>query len=171
MNGRLAMLLALIGAGACGVMSAGTASAQEADEVIGDVEISFDVGDVDPDTGEWSIEVVEVSGDLEDGQEFTVELTGTGAEVVWSATQAYTAPVTRIRVTEPIGVGEVTGAGVSQGITAVAGVQIEPPTVDFSASAGGGGGQLALSMVMAVLLVAIVFRTPLPSATTQRWTK
>jgi hypothetical protein len=153
------------------LVPASAASAQQDDEVIGDVEISFDVGDVDPATGEWPIEAVEVAGDLEDGREFTVELTGAGNEVVWSGTQPFTAPVTRIPVTEPVGVGEVTGAGVSQGITAVEGVQIQPPTVDFSASGSGGGGQLALSMVMAVLLVAIVFRTPLPSATTQRWTK
>jgi hypothetical protein len=33
----------------------------------------------------------------------------------------------------------------------------------------GGAGQLALSMVIAVVFVAILFRTPLPSATTQRW--
>jgi hypothetical protein len=68
-------------------------------------------------------------------------------------------------------VGEVGSAGVSQALTVVGGVQIEPPTVDYGASGGGGGGQLALSMVMAVLLVAIVFRTPLPSSSTQRWTK
>ena len=59
----------------------------------------------------------------------------------------------------------------SQGITVVGGVQIEPPEIEWKAGGGGGGGQLALSMVMAVLLVAIVFRTPLPSASTQRWTK
>lgn len=33
----------------------------------------------------------------------------------------------------------------------------------------GGAGQLALSMVIAVIFVAILFRAPLPSATTQRW--
>lgn len=33
----------------------------------------------------------------------------------------------------------------------------------------GGAGQLALSMVIAVVFVAILFRTPLPSASTQRW--
>ena len=36
-------------------------------------------------------------------------------------------------------------------------------------SALGGAGQLALSMVIAVIFVAILFRAPLPSATTQRW--
>jgi hypothetical protein len=139
--------------------------------VIGNVDISFDIGDVDAATGEWTIDAVEVTGELVDGQDFTVELTGPDDAVVWSATETYSAPLTRIPVTEPLLVNEVAGAGVSQGITEVAGVQIEPPKIDFGASGSGGGGQLALSMVMAVLLVAIVFRTPLPSASTQRWTK
>jgi hypothetical protein len=112
-----------------------------------------------------------VSGDLEDGRDFTVELTGEDGEVVWSATQPFTAPVTRIEVTTPVTVNEVVDAGVSQGIAVVGGVQIEPPLLEWKGGGGGGGGQLALSMVMAVLLVAIVFRTPLPAATSQRWTK
>jgi hypothetical protein len=56
-----------------------------------------------------------------------------------------------------------------------------PPTVEGDVTAApdaplpqqgsglGGAGQLALSMVIAVVFVAILFRTPLPSATTQRW--
>jgi len=148
------------------------ASAQdEGDEIIGNVEISFDVGEFDPVEEDWTIDVVEVSGELQDGVDFTVELTGEDGEVVWSATERFTAPVTRIDVTTPVTVGAVVDAGVSQGITAVAGVQIEPPVLEWKGGGGGGGGQLALSMVMTVLLVAMVFRTPLPSATTQRWTK
>jgi hypothetical protein len=150
--------------------SASAAAAQE-DEVIGDVDISFDVGDVDPADGDWHIEVVEVSGDLEAGQDFTVELTDVDGAVLWTATAVYTEPITRIEVTEDVFVGEVASAGVEQGLTIVGGVQIEPPVVEWSAGGGAGGGQLALSMVMAVLVVAIVFRTPLPSASTQRWTK
>lgn len=159
-------------AGVCLVVLPSTAaSAQE--EPGGAVDISFDVGEFDEAAGDWTIDVVEVSGDLEDGQEFTLELTGSDGEVVWSATEAFDGPVTRITVTEPVTVGEVAGAGVSQAQppAVVGGVQIEPPIVDWGASGSGGGGQLALSMVMAVLLVAIVFRTPLPSASTQRWTK
>jgi hypothetical protein len=145
------------------------AGAQE-DDVIGGVDISFDVGELDPAAGDWTIDAVEVSGELEE-REFTVELTDADGEVVWSATVAFTAPVTRIPVTDVVTVGEIAGAGVSQGITVVGGVQIEPPAVDWKGGGGGGGGQLALSMVMTVLLVAIIFRTPLPSATSQRWTK
>jgi hypothetical protein len=164
-----ATLVAVLGWAMVLVLAA-PASAQDPG-VIGNVDVSFDVGEVDAATGDWTIDAVEVTGELVDGQEFTVELTDADGGVMWSATETYTAPVTRIPVTEPVSVGEVAGAGVSQGITEVAGVQIEPPQVDFGASGSGGGGQLALSMVMAVLLVAIVFRTPLPSASTQRWTK
>jgi len=139
--------------------------------VIGKVDISFDVGDVDSATGTWQIDAVKVAGDLEEGQDFTVELTDADGAIVWTATETYTAPVTRIPVTDRVSVDEVAAAGVSQGITQVEGVQIEPPQVDWRAGGGAGGGQLALSMVMAVLLVAIVFRTPLPSSSTQRWTK
>ena len=35
----------------------------------------------------------------------------------------------------------------------------------------GGAGQLALSMVIAVVFVAILFRAPLPAATSVRWRK
>jgi hypothetical protein len=68
-------------------------------------------------------------------------------------------------------VSEVANASVEQGLTVVEGVQIEPPVVEWGAGGGAAGGDLALSMVLAVLLVAMVFRTPLPSASTQRWTK
>ncbi|MFL6205232.1 MAG: hypothetical protein ACJ739_07750 [Acidimicrobiales bacterium] len=152
------------------VGASGVAAAQDG-ELVGDVQISFDVGDLDPRAGDWTIDAVEVSGDLEDGQEFTLVLTKADGAELWSSTQEFTGPVTRIEVSRPLTVADVASAGVEQGLTEVAGVQIEPPTVDYGASGGGGGGQLALSMVMAVLLVAIVFRTPLPSASTQRWTK
>lgn len=155
-------------AGVCLVVLPSTAaSAQE--EPGGAVDISFDVGEFDEAAGDWTIDVVEVSGDLVDGQEFTVELTDAQGEVVWSATEDFTDPVTQIPVATTVTVGEVASAGIAQDVIDV--VQIEPPTVEWGASGGGGGGQLALSMVMAVLLVAIVFRTPLPSATSQRWTR
>ena len=167
--GRVVVLIA--SACVAVVVTTATAASAQDGELIGDVEINFDVGDFDDTAGDWTIDVVEVSGDLEDGQEFTVELTDSDGEVVWSATEAFDGPVTRIPVTEPITVGEVAAAGVSQAPTEVGGVQIEPPIVEWGAAGGGGGGQLALSMVLAVLLVAIVFRTPLPSSSTARWTK
>ncbi|MGH9086000.1 MAG: hypothetical protein ACRDYW_11140 [Acidimicrobiales bacterium] len=150
-------------------LGAPMASAQE--PAIGEVDITFDVGEYDPARNDWTIDVVQVTGDLEEGQPFTVEIYGAGDEVLFSATQPYTSPATRIDVTATVAVGEVESAGVSQPLTVVAGVQVERPEVDWSTSGGGGSGQLALSMVMAVIIVAIVFRTPLPSASTQRWTK
>ena len=140
-------------------------------EVLGDVDITFDLGDVDPASGDWTIATVIVSGDLADGQEFTVVLTDANDDEVWSATQEFTAPITEIPVTDRITVGDVANASVEQGLTVVGGVQIEPPVVEWGAGGGAAGGDLALSMVLAVLLVAMVFRTPLPSASTQRWTK
>ena len=149
----------------------GAAPATAQEEPIGNVDITFDVGDYDPARNDWTIEVVQVTGDLEEGQPFTVEVYGEGDEVLFTATQPYTSPATRIEVTATVAVGDVERAGVSQAITEVGGVVIDRPEVEWSTSGGGGSGQLALSMVMAVIIVAIVFRTPLPSASTQRWTK
>lgn len=151
------------------LMSARPASAQE--EPLGNVDITFDVGGFDATLGDWAVEVVEVTGDLADGQPFTAELTGADGRVLWSSTQAFTAPTMRIDVVPPVAVGAVAAAGVSQPQTIVAGVQVERPEVTWSAAGGGGSGQLALSMVMAIIVVAIVFRSPLPSASTQRWTR
>lgn len=137
------------------------------------VEITFDVGDFDGEQGDWPITVVYVSGDMEDGQPFTVELTGEDGSVVWSGTETFTAPITTVAVDRFVAVGAVVEAGISQAIPEVAGDVVERPAPEvLSQGAGGGGsGQLALSMVLAVILVAIVFRTPLPSQTSQRWTK
>lgn len=152
------------------VLSPAVASAQE-EPVIGSVEISFDVGSFDAELDDWGIEVVIVSGDIEVGVPFTVELRGEADAVVWTATQAFTGSPMRIPVDPPIAVGAVTSAGVSQPQPIVGGVQVERPPVEWSASGGGGSGQLALSMVLAVIVVAVVFRTPMPSASTQRWTR
>jgi hypothetical protein len=151
-------------------LAPGTAHAQDS-ELIGDVSISFEVGELDPTAGDWTIDAVEVSGELEEGREFTITLLNAGGGTVWTGSAAYTDPITTIEVSEPVFVGEVASAGVEQGITVVGGVQIEPPIVEWSAGGGAGGGDLALSMVLAVFLVALVFRTPLPSATVARWTK
>jgi hypothetical protein len=57
--------------------------------------------------------------------------------------------------------------------TEVVGERLERDEVEIlgGASGGSGSGQLALSMILAIVVLAIVFRTPLPSASTQRWTK
>lgn len=151
---------------------AAPAGAQESSDERG-VEITFDVGDFDGDEGDWPITVVYVAGDMEDGEPFTVELLDEDGAVLWSATEAFTAPITTVTVEPFVAVGEVAEAEVSQAVAAVAGAVVERPPAEVlrQGAGGGGGGTLALSMVLAVVLVAIVFRTPLPSASTQRWTK
>lgn len=172
---RRALISLLISATVLGVaallINAAPASAQEADEVLGEVDISFVVGEYDPALDDWAVTAVEVSGDLEDGRPFTVTVTGAGGEELWAATQAFDAPVMQIPVNPVVGVGEITAAGVSQPLVEVGGAVVERPQVDWSRAGGGGSGQLALSIILAILVVAIVFRTPLPSATSQRWTK
>ena len=165
------VLLLFVVAGLALVSAAAPAAAQDGAE--GDVEITFDTGDFDSEQGDWPITVVYVSGEMQAGEPFTVELTGADGAVLWSATEIFTAPTTTFAVVPFVPVGAVTGAGVSQAVAEVAGDTVErrPPEVLSQGAGGGGGGTLALSMVLAVVLVAIVFRTPLPSASSQRWTK
>lgn len=54
----------------------------------------------------------------------------------------------------------------------VEGAQVVRPHVAWSAAGGGAGkAQLALSMVLAIIVVAVLFRTPLPSTSSERWTR
>lgn len=137
------------------------------------VTIEFDVGDFDAEQGDWPVTVVYVSGDLAPGEAFTVELRDDGGEVVWSGSDTFDGSTTALAVDGFVAVGDVTEAAISQSIPAVAGDVVTRPVPEVlqQGSGGGGGGQLALSMVVAVILVAILFRSPLPSASTQRWTK
>ena len=164
-------VLGLVVAVAALLGGAGPAAAQ--DEGERDVEITFDTGAFDSEQEDWPITVVYVTGDMDDGEPFTVQLTGEDGAVLWSATEVFTAPTTTVSVVPFLPVGAVTGAEVSQAVTQVAGDRVErhPPEVLSQGAGGGGGGTLALSMVLAIVLVAIVFRTPLPSASSQRWTK
>ena len=153
------------------VLGAVPAGAQESEER--DVEITFDTGDFDAEAGDWGVTVVYVSGDMEDGVPFTVELYGDGDTVLWSGTEDFTEPTTAVAVDQFVAVGEVVEAGISQALPEVAGVidQRQEVEVQRQGAGGGGGGALALSLVLAVVLLAILFRTPLPSAVSQRWTK
>lgn len=137
------------------------------------VVIEFDVGDFDAEEGDWPVTVVYVTGDLEPGEAFTVELRGDGGEVVWSGSDTFDGSTTALSIDDFVAVGDVTEAAISQSVPAVAGDVVTRPVPEVlqQGSGGGGGGQLALSMVVAVILVAILFRSPLPSASTQRWTK
>jgi hypothetical protein len=69
-----------------------------------------------------------------------------------------------------VAVGDIASAGISQRLPVVAAEQVVPE-VNHTTEGGGGSGQLALSMVVIIALVALVFRTPLPSASTARWTR
>lgn len=148
------------------------AGAQDTDEDRS-VEITFDVGDFDSERGDWAITVVHVTGEMEPDQTFTVELLDDDGVVLWSGADTFTAPTTSISVLPFVAVGDVAGTSISQTLPEVLGEAVErvPAEVLSQGAGGGGGGTLALSMVLAVVLVAIVFRTPLPSASTQRWTK
>jgi len=161
----VAIMLVIVGVAA-------PAGAQTADEERG-VTIEFDVGDFDAEEGDWPVTVVYVTGDLEAGQAFTVELRGPSGDVVWSGTDTFDGSTTSLAVEEFVAVGDVTEAAISQALPDVAGDVVTRPVPEVlqQGGGGGGGGQLALSMVVAVILVAILFRSPLPSATTQRWTK
>ena len=169
MSARRAMIV-LIAASTI-LIGASSAGAQESEER--SVEITFDTGDFDAGEGDWSITVVYVSGDMEDGVPFTVELYGEDDTVLWSGTEDFTEPTTAVAVDRFVAVSEVVEAGVSQALPEVAGQIDERQRVEVQrqGAGGGGGGALALSLVLAVVLLAILFRTPLPSAVSQRWTK
>jgi len=240
--------------------AAAPASAQTAREV----DIDFEVGDFDSARKDWPIVAVEVSGDLDGGQSFTVELRDGAGGVLWSGSASFQPPTTTIDVDDFVAVGDVeeaalvqrrAGGGASPTTTEPTPTTQPPPTttptdpvdptdppdppdptdppdvdpvdepavegdvvtrpvrtppddpevgdeddpIPEEAAAGGtppgappsvggdvvdrpdqlpqqgngagGAGQLALSMVIAVVFVAILFRTPLPSATTVRWRK
>jgi hypothetical protein len=168
MRARL-LTVALACLALCGMAAPAGAQASDSDTV----QVTFDVGDFDGDRGDWPVTVVYVAGDLAEGEPFTVVLTGDDGTVLWSGTDRFTGPVTSVAVDRFVPVGDVVEAGISQSQPEVAGDVVErpPPEVLSQGAGGGGSGQLALSMVLAVILVAIVFRTPLPSQTSQRWTK
>jgi hypothetical protein len=182
------------------------ASAQEAEDEVRAVEISYEIGDFDGERGDWPIVAVEVRGQLDTEQAVTVELWGAD-ERLWMGTVSVTPPVTRLEVVPFVAVGDLVEVGIWQQLTPVESIEILPPDAPEppaepedevveeeaeelaptevegeqverdgveilgGASGGSGSGQLALSMILAIVVLAIVFRTPLPSASTQRWTK
>jgi hypothetical protein len=175
------------------------------------VSIEFDVGDHDAARGDWPITVVRVSGDLDVGELFVVELRDGDGAVLWAGEAVYRPPTTSVAVDQFVAVGDVEEAAIGQRLPPTtlpapdepeAPVPIEEPEVAREVvtmpdppqeavsptprvrgdvvtrpepvpqgNGFGGAGQLALSMVIAVVFVAILFRTPLPSATTMRWRK
>jgi hypothetical protein len=197
------------------LVAAGPAAAQSERGV----SIEFDVGDHDAAQGDWPITVVRVSGDLDVGELFVVELRDGAGAVLWAGQADYQPPTTSVTVDRFIAVGDVEEAAIGQRMPAttlppdpvdpdevddpdvagdvvtippplsgdpfdqaiaqasptpgVRGDMVTQPSPDVVQQGSGlsGAGQLALSMVIAVVFVAILFRTPLPAATTQRWRK
>ncbi len=134
------------------------------------VDVSLEIGDYDSGRRDFLVKAVEVRGGLRDEVEFTVELKGSGGRVLWSATRAFAPPSMRIEVDTPVGVRDVTSTGVSQAAIPLE-VEVVPPDAPSAMEGTGGSGQLTLSMVVTIIVVAVVFRSPLPSAQTSRWTK
>jgi hypothetical protein len=118
---------------------------------------------------DWPIDALIVSGDMDDNTTLTVTVKGEGGRVIWTDAIQYFNPSTRVPVTG-VGVGDVQAVEVSSALVAGAVIQaqLEEPSVP-----GGGGstGQVATSMSLVIIVAVILFRTPLPAAATQRWTK
>jgi hypothetical protein len=134
------------------------------------VRISFDTGGFDAGNDRFLIEAVVVEGGLREGEDFTVELRGAGGGVLWSATRAYNPPSTRIELDAPVAVNAVDSAAVFQAELPTV-VEAVPPQAPAAMEGSGGSGQLTLSMVVTMIVLLVVFRSPLPSAQTSRWTK
>jgi hypothetical protein len=217
MRGSLFRCTVLASTAALWVMAPSAAAAQAPAER--DVRIEFEVGDFDAARSDWPITEVLVSGDLDVGETFVVELRDGDGGVIWAGEDEYSPPQTVVEVDRFVAVGDVEEAAIGQrmplpvepapeiepavvpvppqepevaaAVTTIAPDDPEPvvvpqdpaPSPDVAAdvvtrpdaplpqqgSGLGGAGQLALSMVVAVVFVAILFRTPLPAATTQRW--
>ena len=167
---RVRVLVSLLGAVGALLSMAAPAAAQ--DEPAGTVDISFEIGPYDTELDDFPLSAVVVTGDLEEGKDVTIDVKGSGGRVLWSGTAPFRAPSTTIPVDDLVSVGDIASAGVGQARDpVVAGVVIEPPEVFHAAGGATGSGQLALSMVVIIALFAILFRAPLPSATTQRWVR
>jgi hypothetical protein len=154
------------------LVSASPAGAQTDEERRAD--IAFDVGDFDVDLGDWTIDSVEVAGELVEGEAVTVELADEDGIVVWTGTASFTPPVVRLPVDRVVAVRDVAEARLAQDLPVeVAGdvVQGRQAQVLSQGAGGGGSGELALSLVLAMFFLAILFRTPLPSAVSERWTR
>jgi hypothetical protein len=144
----------------CIVVGAAAPAGAQQQDGDGDVQIEFETGDFDGERGDWSISVVHVTGSgLDAGQPLTLEL--------------MSATTTSFTVVPFVAVQDVFRAAISQPLPEVAGDVVDRQEVEVrrQGAGGGGGGALALSMVLAVVLMAILFRTPLPSQVSQRWTK
>jgi hypothetical protein len=97
-----------------------------------------------------------------------VVLTGKGGRALWTKTATFDAPVTTLTV-EGVVVHDVEQAGFNS--TAVLGELVVPDLEKPTSSGGGSSGQVATSMTLVIIVAVILFRTPLPAAASQRWTR
>jgi hypothetical protein len=181
-----------------GFLAASPAAAQDAS--VGDVrsvEISYEVGPYDPASQDWGIVAVVLRGDLDPDEPVNVELWAEGQRL-WAGITRVTAPETRLPVDDFVAIGDLVEVGIWQPLAPaedfvilspdlpepppnepavepaaeVGGIRVPEATDEvLGRTAGGGSGQLALAMILVAIVLVIVFRTPLPSATSQRWTK
>ncbi len=149
---------------------AGAQESEATPDEPGAADISIEIGAYDGGRHDFLVKAVVVRGELREDVDFTVELRGNGGRVLWSATRTYPGGSLRIEVDVPVGVGDVTSTGISQAAIPLE-VEVVPPDAPSAVEGTGGSGQLTLSMVVTIIVVAVVFRSPLPSAQTSRWTK
>lgn len=170
---RLEVRLALgfVAAVAVLLFAAPNVAAQEASTTTAGLprsaDVGIEVGDFDDALGDWPVTAVSVTGEIDEGVVFTVTLKGSNG-VLWTGSAEYTEPLTTLPVTG-VGVGEVVSAEL--GSTLVLGQLILPELEDQLQGGGGSTGQVATSMALVIIVAVILFRTPLPAAATQRWTK
>jgi hypothetical protein len=131
-------------------------------------DIGLETGEFDERLGDWPITAVTVRGEMDEGTNFTVLLLGKVGQVVWTGTATYKDPVTTIEV-KGVSVRQVEAAKFES--SAVLGNLVAPDLDKPTASGGGSSGQVATSMTLVIIIAVILFRTPLPAAATQRWTK
>ncbi len=127
-----------------------------------------EVGEYSGALGDWPVEAVRVTADIDAGTTFTVVLKGSSGQVLAEETTQYTEPFTRVPVS---GVSVRELAGVEFKSTLVLGQLITPELEERLQGGGGSTGQVATSMALVTIIAVILFRTPLPAAATQRWTK
>ena len=112
---------------------------------------------------------IKVTADIEDNTTFSVILHGSGGRELWRVDTQFRGPTMTIPVTG-VAVGDVTETELSTPTSWLGPLIV--PELDNTVSGGGRfDGQVATSLALVMIIAVILFRTPLPAAATQRWTK
>ena len=133
-------------------------------------DVELEIGAYDAALNDWPVTAVVVTGDIEEDLEFRVVLAGNSGQL-WAESTTFAGPETRIPILTKIAVGDVTSAELSSAL--VLGALITPELGEGTQPGAGGGstGQVATSMALVIIIAVILFRTPLPAASVQRWTR